>query len=114
MLVLTRKLNERIMIGDDIEIVVVNVGEEKVQLGINAPRSIPVHRREVYEEILRENLAASRSKIPSIDSLCGLKIQPPADVRRIGPAIEGPSRPREERRHHGEAPGGRDRRRRAR
>lgn len=55
MLILTRKRNERIMIGDNIEIIVVDIKGEQVQLGINAPREIPVHRREVYEAIVREN-----------------------------------------------------------
>jgi carbon storage regulator len=87
MLVLTRKTNEKIMIGDDIEILVVNVGEEKVQLGITAPRSIPVHRREVYDEIQRENLLASGSAVPSLDALCGLKIaRPPGSPQPAGSA----------------------------
>jgi carbon storage regulator len=92
MLVLTRKLNEKIMIGDDIEIIVVNVGEEKVQLGINAPRSIPVHRREVYDEIVRENLLASRSRVPSLDALCGLGLSARNGAAARRRAIEGPAR----------------------
>lgn len=90
MLVLTRKLNERIMIGDEIEITVLSVGEEKVQIGISAPRSVPVHRREVYEEILRENMLASRSAVPSIDSLCGMKLPEGDGVAGHGRVIEGP------------------------
>ena len=54
MLVLTRATDQSIMIGDDIEIVVVAVQGGKVRLGINAPRHVPVHRREIYEIILRE------------------------------------------------------------
>ncbi len=54
MLVLTRKRDELIMIGDEIEITVVNIGSDKVRLGINAPKSVPVHRREVYEAVKRE------------------------------------------------------------
>ncbi len=54
MLVLTRETNQSIMIGDDIEIVVVAVQGGKVRLGINAPRHVPVHRKEVYEIIRRE------------------------------------------------------------
>jgi carbon storage regulator len=91
MLVLTRKLNERIMIGDNIEITVLSVGEEKVQIGITAPRSVPVHRREVYEEILRENMMASRSAIPSIDALCGLGLAPTPDTHRKR-VVEGPDK----------------------
>ena len=55
MLILTRKRNERIMIGDNVEVVIVDIRGEQVQLGINAPKDIPVHRREVYEAIVREN-----------------------------------------------------------
>ena len=51
MLVLTRKSNQSIMIGDDIEISVLAVMGEKVRIGIAAPRSVPVFRREVYVEI---------------------------------------------------------------
>jgi carbon storage regulator len=55
LLILTRKRNERIMIGDSIEVVIVDIRGEQVQLGINAPKEVPVHRREVYEAIVREN-----------------------------------------------------------
>ena len=51
MLVLTRKSNESIMIGDEIEISVLAITGEKVRIGIEAPRSVPVFRREVYIEI---------------------------------------------------------------
>jgi carbon storage regulator len=54
MLVLTRKSNQSIMIGDDIEISVLSVMGDKVRIGIQAPRSIPVYRREVYVAIQRE------------------------------------------------------------
>ena len=59
MLVLSRKLNQAIMIGDDVRIVVVAVDRDTVKLGIEAPRTIPVHRSEVYEEIQRTNRAAA-------------------------------------------------------
>ena len=54
MLVLSRATNQSIMIGDDIEIVVVDVRGGKVRLGINAPKHVPVHRKEIYEIVLRE------------------------------------------------------------
>ena len=54
-LVLTRKSNQSIMIGDDIEISVLAVMGEKVRIGIEAPRSVPVFRREVYVEIQNED-----------------------------------------------------------
>jgi carbon storage regulator len=54
MLVLTRKSNQSIMIGDDIEISVLSIMGEKVRIGITAPRDVPVFRREVYLEIQEE------------------------------------------------------------
>lgn len=57
MLVLSRKKNEAILINDDIEIVVVEIRGDKVRLGINAPQQVPVHRREVYDAIKREQAA---------------------------------------------------------
>jgi carbon storage regulator len=53
MLVLTRKPNQAIVIGDDVRIVVVSVDRDQVRLGIEAPREVSVHRAEVYEEIQR-------------------------------------------------------------
>jgi carbon storage regulator len=54
MLVLSRQKNESIMIGDDVEIVIVDVRGDKVRLGITAPKTISVHRKEVYEAIQQE------------------------------------------------------------
>jgi len=54
MLVLSRQKDESIMIGDNVEITIVDVRGDKVRLGITAPKEIPVHRREVYEAIQRE------------------------------------------------------------
>jgi len=56
MLVLTRKSNQSIMIGDDIEVSVLAVTGDKVRLGIAAPRSVPVFRREVYVEIQEDGV----------------------------------------------------------
>lgn len=70
MLVLTRKINEKIVIGDDIEIVLVDVSKDQVKIGINAPRSVKVHRWEVYEEIQRENQEAAH--ISALDPLANL------------------------------------------
>lgn len=53
MLVLSRKKNESIVINNDITIVVVEIRGDKVRLGVEAPREVPVHRREVYDAILR-------------------------------------------------------------
>lgn len=60
MLVLTRKLGESIRIGDDIEILVVSVKGDQIKLGINAPKNIEIHRKEVYLEIQKENENASK------------------------------------------------------
>ena len=57
MLVLSRKVDQRIMIGDSIAITVVAVSKNKVRLGIDAPKEVSVHRREVYEAIQREQEA---------------------------------------------------------
>lgn len=60
MLVLSRLRDETIMIGDDIEVTVVDIRGDKVRLGINAPTRIAVHRKEVYEAIKKENQQAAR------------------------------------------------------
>ena len=62
MLVLSRQKDESIMIGDDVEITIVDVRKDKVRLGITAPKDIPVHRREVYNAIQREKLAKKEEK----------------------------------------------------
>ena len=59
MLVLTRKSNQSIMIGDDVEVSVLSIMGEKVRIGIQAPRDIPVFRKEVYIEIQQENVVAA-------------------------------------------------------
>jgi carbon storage regulator len=61
MLVLSRKKNESIVINDDITIVVVEIRGDKVRLGVEAPKEVPVHRREVFDAI-RRNEAAAGSK----------------------------------------------------
>lgn len=60
MLVLSRQRDESIIIADNIVVTVVDIRGDKVRLGITAPTEIPVHRREVYDAIQRENLKASR------------------------------------------------------
>lgn len=61
MLVLSRKIDESIVIGENIEITVVDVRGDTVRLGVSAPKSIAVYRKEVYEAIQRENIAAAGS-----------------------------------------------------
>ncbi|MFJ8257650.1 carbon storage regulator CsrA [Peribacillus asahii] len=55
MLVLTRKLNESIMIGNDIEITILAVEGEQIKLGIQAPKHVDIHRKEIYLSIKKEN-----------------------------------------------------------
>jgi len=69
MLVLTRKVNQSIVIGDDIEVVVLEVRGEQVRLGVRAPKSIAVHRKEVYEQIRQENLNAASVSTDDLSSL---------------------------------------------
>ena len=69
MLVFTRKKGESLVIGNEIEVTILNIGSGSVKVGIAAPRHISVHRHEVFEAIKRENLAASQSQIPKADVL---------------------------------------------
>jgi len=75
MLVLSRQRDETIMIGDDIEVTVVDIRGDKVRLGINAPKEISVHRKEVYDAIRRENRAAAQVKPEDL----------PGSIGKIGP-----------------------------
>jgi carbon storage regulator len=59
MLVLTRRVGESILIGDDIVVTVLELNRDQVRIGIRAPRSVSVHREEVYQEILLSNQAAA-------------------------------------------------------
>src|SRR4051794_35282479 len=79
MLVLSRQRDETIMIGDDIEVTVVDIRGDKVRLGINAPKEISVHRKEVYDAIRRENRAAAQVKPEDL----------PGSMGKIGPAKIG-------------------------
>lgn len=86
MLVLSRQRDETIMIGDEIEITVVDVRGDKVRLGITAPTRIAVHRKEVYEAIRRENENASKLESDQLSAL--------SQTIRPGPARTSPSRAR--------------------
>jgi carbon storage regulator len=68
MLVLTRKSNQSIMIGDDIEVSVLAIMGEKVRIGIQAPRDIPVFRKEVYLEIQQEQVAGNKGARDEVDA----------------------------------------------
>jgi carbon storage regulator len=71
MLVLSRKKNESIVINNDITIVVVEIRGDKVRLGVEAPKEVPVHRREVYDAIHRNDAAQSPSDETSAASTNG-------------------------------------------
>ena len=83
MLVLTRKIGEKLLIGDDITISVIEVNRGSVRIGVEAPRNVSVFRFEVYERIQEENLTASRTASAT-------NIQQVADLwRNKWPAKEG-------------------------
>jgi carbon storage regulator len=67
MLVLTRKSNQSIMIGDEIEVSVLSVVGEKVRVGIQAPRDIPVYRKEVYLEIQQDETGSGPAARDEVD-----------------------------------------------
>ena len=71
MLILSRKKDESIMIGEDIEVSVVDIKGDQIKLGIKAPRDIKVYRREVFTAIQNENLAAAKAgtQLPELDLL---------------------------------------------
>jgi carbon storage regulator len=71
MLILSRKTNESIMIGDRVQVSVVDIKGDQVKLGIQAPREVKVYREEVYQAIQAENQAAlqARTELPQIDDM---------------------------------------------
>lgn len=69
MLVLTRKKNEAIKIGNDIEITVLSINGDQVKLGIQAPKHIEIHRKEIYLSIQEENSEASHSSLDLLQAL---------------------------------------------
>ncbi len=72
MLVLSRKPNESIIIGNGIEVKVVEVRGEQVKLGITAPRDIPVHRKEIYDSIQEQNRNAAQTNNANMDKISSL------------------------------------------
>lgn len=73
MLVVTRKKDEKLIIGNEIEIQVLRIGRDNVRLGIKAPSHISIYRYEIYEAIKQENVTAVQSQIPDKETLDGLK-----------------------------------------
>ena len=71
MLVLTRKTNQSIMIGDDVEVSVLAVSRDKIRLGITAPRDVPVFRKEVYLSIKGEEMSSGEDARVAVDGALG-------------------------------------------
>lgn len=69
MLVLSRKINQSIVIGDDIEIMLVDIRGDQIKLGINAPKTVKIFRKEVYEEVENQNREAAKSTIEELNIL---------------------------------------------
>lgn len=63
MLILTRRIGETLMVGDDISITVLNVKGNQVRIGVNAPKEVPVHREEIYERIRKEREAQAPAPV---------------------------------------------------
>ena len=76
MLVLTRKRNESIMLGEDIKITVLDTGAEYVKLGIDAPKELRVLRSEVYLAVMKENAIAARVEKSDVEQLRKLQKKP--------------------------------------
>ncbi len=72
MLVLARKLNQSIIINNDIEIMILDTQGDQVKLGIKAPRNVKVYRKEIFDEIQKENIEASKSHIHKLGDVSKL------------------------------------------
>jgi carbon storage regulator len=70
-LVLSRRKDETIVIGDDVRVTVVDIRGDTVRLGISAPKSVTIYRQEIYEAIQRENIEAAKAKAEGLDALAG-------------------------------------------
>ena len=71
MLVLTRSLNESVVIGDDVEVTIVEIRADKVRLGIQAQKGIPVYRKEIYKAIQKQNIDADQAAATELQGLEG-------------------------------------------
>lgn len=63
MLALARKLNQSIIIGNNIEITLLEIKGDQIKIGINAPKSVPIYRKEIYEQIQEENKKAAQAEV---------------------------------------------------
>jgi len=93
MLVLARKVGEKLRIGDNIEVVIVEIKGETVRLGLTAPRGVAIYRQEIYDAIQRENMAASQTPLDLTSAkkiITPLKFAPEATIEYTkGPARDG-------------------------
>ena len=85
MLVVTRKKDEKLIIGNEIEIQVLRIGRDNVRLGIKAPSHISIYRYEIYEAIKQENVSAVKSQIPDKDTVeaIGRELKPDAQSKNL-------------------------------
>ena len=76
MLILSRKINEKIMIGEDISISIIEIRGDQVRIGVDAPKTVKVFRREVFDAIMAENKAAAESTpvFPEFDFISRQKL----------------------------------------
>lgn len=74
MLILSRKMNEKIMIGEDVSITIIEIRGDQVKIGVEAPKTVKVFRQEVYEAIQSENRAAAKMPV-NLESLSNIKLQ---------------------------------------
>ncbi len=116
MLVLSRQRDETIMIGDDVEITIVDIRGDKVRIGINAPRHIQVHRKEVYDAIKRENEQAAGMSPHDVADVVDRDVEKsrserkPMDAERVKPTkapVESEESESPGRRNDMRQPGGR-------
>lgn len=100
MLVLSRRKDESIVIGDDIKVTIVDIRGDTVRLGISAPKAVPVYRQEIYEAIQRENVEAAQTQAAGLDALAGAfgpavppggdRAGEPGDAKPPGNPVPGP------------------------
>jgi carbon storage regulator len=100
-LVLSRRKDETIVIGDDVRVTIVDIRGDTVRLGITAPKSIPVYRQEIYEAIQRENIEAAQAKAEGLDALAaafgamgGAAPGEPEDGKKPSDEEEGEEKPK--------------------
>ncbi len=83
MLVLTRKKGQSIMVGDEIEISVVEINGDAIRIGIKAPRAVSIYRREIYDAILEENIRAAGTSARMAEKLKNMQLKPSGETKTI-------------------------------